>query len=151
MVDSPFAGIEHATMAPERIYFPPGFVGDVRIETLEKFLSRKKELFFVATFTILRSNLASHPEGSRATWMPNFKHEATLGHVKRFLAAVAGIPLKGPDGRYNPRLSEITTEACELSVDTSQPCAGKVVHLTTSATTTQGGNPFTVHNWEPAR
>jgi hypothetical protein len=94
---------------------------------------------------IEKSTNPDRPAGSSASWIVNLKHDASLGHIKGFIAAANGID-PGDGNRVN---TEVTEEVCEYCVGDDNPLEGKRLHLEAVNIRTRSGGDFTVHRWAP--
>lgn len=140
-----FSGVGDAKVSQGGVYFLPG---QYLVEIVKCFAmnSRKREDLFIVECMILESDCFERPVGSKASWIVNFKHDASLGNIKGFLAACNGID-PGNDALVN---QEITEDVCEYAVHDENPLAGTRVKLAATATKTKAGNDFTLHFWDPA-
>ncbi len=117
-----------------------------KVEELKAFESRKKDDMYVAELEVVESeggiNLESedvpaHKPGEKVSWMANLtQHDAAIGNVKGFLAALA-----------DAEIEEITEEVAEASVNPKQPFKGWYIMCQAKVILTKAGKPFTVMNW----
>lgn len=134
--NDPFSRIAEADVTERSVYFEEGVYPVLYLDVMKMVNSRKGDTFFVAEFDILESNVSSRPSGSRAVWMANFRHDATPGNVKDFIAKLNGVE---PE--------EITAESVKLACSEKNPCSGRLIRLEAVQTDTKSGGKFTRHNW----
>lgn len=120
------------------VYPNPGVYPVLYVDAIKMIKSRKNEDVFIAEFDILQSDVEERPAGSRMAWAVNFRHDASPGNVKTFLAAV-----------MNVDITEVDADGCRLACSDQNPCHGRLLRLEATATKTKGGNDFTLCNWRP--
>lgn len=136
--NSPFDRVESAEGRGGGIYPVPGVYNCLFVDTIKMIRSRKGDDLFVAEFDIIESTVAERPRGSRMSWIANFRHDATPGNVKAFLAATMGIPQ-----------DKVDAAGCKFACSDKNPCRGRLVRLEASNTVTKSGNDFTLCQWRP--
>jgi hypothetical protein len=136
--NDPFEQIANSEVTERSVYFEEGVYPVLYLDVMKMVNSRKGDTFFVAEFDILESNVSSRPSGSRATWMANFRHDATPGNVKDFIAKLNGVE---PE--------EVTAESVKMACSETNPCSGKLIRLEAVNVETKSGGNFTRHNWRP--
>lgn len=130
-----FGGVEKAQVSKGGVYVLPGaFI--VAIDSIKHVLSRKKEDLYCVEMVVLDSNNDERPEGSKMSWMVNFKHDSALGNIKEFLAVVKG---ESED--------DITEDDCEESWSEENPYAGTALRLNAANVKTKSGGDFTKCSW----
>lgn len=132
----PFFRIEGSEGRQGGVYPLAGVYPMLYIDILKMIRSRKNEDVFVAEFDILQSDVGERPAGTRMSWPVNFRHDASPGNVKAFLAAVMNVPQEQVDGR-----------GAQYACGEKNPCHGRLIRLEATMTTTKSGNPFTLCNW----
>ena len=132
----PFSRIGDSEGRQGGVYPMPGVYPLLYIDVLKMIRSRKNEDVFVAEFDILESEVGERPAGTRMSWPVNFRHDASPGNVKSFLAAVMNVPQEQVDGR-----------GAQYACGDKNPCHGRLVRLEATMTTTKAGNPFTLCTW----
>jgi len=139
-----FAGINEAKVGQGGVYFLEGIY---RVEVLKCFTmtSRKREDLFIVEAKVVESDNDDRKPGMRCSWIVNMKHDAALGNIKGFIAAMNGIHPSDEEQVDE----EVTEEAVEYTVSDDNPLAGMLVDLEAVAITTRAGNPFTLHKWSP--
>jgi hypothetical protein len=70
--------------------------------------------------------------------MANFRHDATPGNVKDFIAKLNGVE---PE--------DVTAESVKMACSETNPCSGKLIRLEAVTVETKSGGNFTRHNWRP--
>lgn len=142
-----WGGIDTAdvTTAGNRLpYFLEGRY-KVRIDTCKAIVSRNGIAFFVVEATILESNNPERPAGSRCSWLQKIQTDMGPVNIKKFVGAANGL-----DPASEEVNREVNQDVVEYVVSDDQPLAGTVMPLQCVLTETKAGNPFTIHNWEPA-
>lgn len=134
--NDPFSRIEDSEGRTGGIYPLPGVYPVLYVDTLKMIRSRKGEDVFVAEFDILQSDLPERRAGTRMSWAVNFRHDASPGNVKAFLAALMNVPQAEVDGK-----------SAQYACGDKNPCHGRLIRLEAVLTKTKGGNDFTLCNW----
>jgi hypothetical protein len=120
------------------VYPLPGVYPALYVDVLKMIRSRKGEDVFIAEFDILDSEVPNRLKGTRMSWAVNFRHDASPGNVKAFLAAVMAVPQTEVDGK-----------GAQYACSDKNPCHGRLVRLEAVQTKTKTGNDFTLTNWRP--
>ena len=142
---SMFAGIKDAKATQGGLYFLEGNY-KVKICRVFSMTSRKKEDLFIVECEILESDNPNRKPGMRPSWVVNLKHDAALGNIKGFVAAVNGI-----DPSDSEKVDELVDEeACEVVASKENPMEGTVMPLQCVNTKTREGGDFTLHKWGAA-
>ena len=139
---SMFSGIENAKTSTAGNYIRPG-MHVLRIGELKATKSRRGEdLFIIDDAEIVSSipgvdvagnTVAEHRPGEFVSVVWNLtKHDAAIGNVKGFLAAVA-----------NCDPSEVDEAGALAAVSAQQPFRGTLVKVQAAETETKSGHPFT--------
>lgn len=136
--NDPFEKIANADVTERSVYFSEGIYPVLYLDVMKMVTSRKGETFFVAEFDIIKSDVDSRPKGSRAVWMANFRHDATPGNVKDFIAKLHG---EEPEA--------VTAEAVKFACGDKNPSHGRLIRLEAVNVETKTGGNFTRHNWRP--
>ena len=108
------------------------------VDVLKMIRSRKGDDVFVAEFDIVQSEVAGRCAGTRMSWAVNFRHDASPGNVKAFLAAVMDVLAE-----------QVDSEGASCACGPDNPCHGRFVRLEATQTETKSGNPLTLCNWRP--
>jgi len=120
------------------VYPQPGVYPLLYIDVLKMIRSRKGEDVFIAEFDVLESEVPSRLKGTRMSWAVNFRHDASPGNVKAFLAAVMNVPQNEVDGKGS-----------QYACSADNPCHGRLVRLEATQTKTKAGTDFTLCNFRP--
>jgi len=134
----PFEDIGNSDGRTGGVYPLPGIYPILFVDVIKMIVSRKKDNVFIAEFDILQSDVPERPAGSRMAWAANFRHDATAGSVKAFLAAV-----------MNCDQSEVDAEGSRLACSDKNPCHGRLIRLEATQTKTKSNNDFTLCAWRP--
>ncbi len=129
----PFGRIGGSTPSESGVYPVPGVYPMLSLDVMKIINSRKGDTLFIAEFDIYQSETSARPQGTRMSWIVNFRHDASPGNVKMFIAALMGV-----------QLEEVDTESAKFACSADNPCHGRLIRLEASETTTKSGNPFTV-------
>lgn len=133
-----FSGIEDAKRTKGGNYLKPG-LSALEVGALKMIETRKKDDMFIAELVVIKSSNPAHPAGSHISWTANLKHDAAMGDIKNFAAAVLGC-----------EETEITEEVMERLVDEEEnPAAGSKVFVDAYNKETQAGGDFTRTDWRP--
>lgn len=135
-LDDAFDSIANADVSERSVYFDPGVYPLLALDVMKMTESRKGDLFFIAELEILDSSVPSRPTGSRATWMCNFRHDATPGNIRDFISKLNGV---SPE--------EVTKKSIKMACSEKNPCNGMLIRLEATQIETRSGNPFTRHDW----
>jgi hypothetical protein len=135
---NPFARIAGAEASEGGVYPLPGAYPILYVDTLKMIRSRKGDDVFIAEFEIIQSDVEDRPVGTRMSWAVNFRHDASPGNVKAFLAAVMAV-----------QATEVDGEGAQYACSDKNPCHGRLVRLSASQTKTRTGNDFTLCKWSP--
>ena len=132
-----FTGIEDATSSAGGNYIKPGrHLLSIVMNRPKK--SRKKKDLAISEFTIIESTV--HEVGESVSWVVNLTdHDAAIGNVKGYLAAVAEC-----------EEDEVDEAGASRAYSDENPFEGHKVALETFMIETQKGNQFTKHVWKPA-
>ena len=133
---SPYDAIGDAEARAGGVYPKAGIYPCLYVDAIKMIRSRKGEDVFVAEFDILDSACAERPAGTRMSWACNFRHDASPGNVKAFLAAVMDVPA-----------DEVDADGAQYACGAENPCHGRLVRLEATDTTTKAGGPFTLCSW----
>ncbi len=133
-----FDDIERSDGRAGGIYPIPGVYPVLYVDVVKMIRSRKGDDVFIAEFEILQSAVVDRPGGTKMSWAVNFRHDASPGNVKAFIAAVANVPQNAVDA-----------QGCRRACSTENPLHGKLVRLEASMTKTHAGNDFTLCTWRP--
>lgn len=136
--NDPFSRIEDSEGRTGGIYPMPGIYQVLYVDVVKMIRSRKGEDVFIAEFDILQSDVPERKAGTRMSWAVNFRHDASPGNVKAFLAAV-----------MNSEQSEVDGKSAQLACSDKNPCHGRLVRLEAVQTKTKAGNDFTLCNFRP--
>lgn len=118
------------------VYPQPGVYPLLYVDVVKMIRSRKQEDVFIAEFDVLESEVPSRLKGTRMSWAVNFRHDASPGNVKAFLAAVMNVPQTEVDGK-----------GCQYACSAENPCHGRLIRLEAVQTKTKANNDFTLCNW----
>lgn len=132
----PFNQIGGSTPSQQGVYPIPGVYPVLFLDSMKIIKSRKGDTLFIAEFDICQSEVPTRPVGTRMSWIVNFRHDASPGNVKMFMAALMGITV-----------DEVDAEGAKFACSDKNPCRGKLIRLEASETITKSGNPFTVCKW----
>jgi hypothetical protein len=135
---SPFDRVEDSEGRTGGIYPQPGIYQVLYVDVIKMIRSRKGEDVFIAEFDILQSDVPERKAGTRMSWAVNFRHDASPGNVKAFLAAV-----------MNVQQTEVDAKGAQYACSEKNPCHGRLVRLEAVMTKTKSGNDFTLCNFRP--
>ena len=132
-----FTGIEEATSSAGGNYIKPGrHLLKIVVNRPKK--SRKKKDLAISEFEVLEST--AHDEGESVSWAVNLTdHDAAIGNIKGYLAAVAEC-----------EEDEVDEAGAERAYSAENPFEGMTVALETFMIKTRAGGAFTKHVWKPA-
>lgn len=133
---NPFDMIGDAEGRFNAVYADPGVYPVLQVDVLKMIVSRKQEHLFIAEFDILQSLVPSRPAGTRLSWVANFRHDATPGNVRTFLATLMDVPVE-----------EVDAAGSAAACSDANPCHGRLIRLEAVHTLTKTGGDFTLHNW----
>jgi len=118
-------------------YIIPGLYPILYIDALKIIKARAGDTLAIAEFTILKSTVAGRLAGSSMNWLCNFRHDATAGNIRSFLAAVMDVSV-----------DEVDAEGAKYAYSESNPCCGRLVRCeATEIITKVNQTPFTVCRW----
>lgn len=149
-----FSGIGQAQISDRRPKLKDGFVGVVEITRTEVKRTRNAGDKMFVEFRILESNMVQvHPVGQGCSWGQSLlDSNVANGSLKRFLAAVAGIPVEDKDRMavLEQHMDNILNTAVQFPdvVGTNQ-LVGRKVRVETMQTRTGNNRDFMIHNWYP--
>lgn len=80
--------------------------------------SRENKSLFFAEVTVLESNNAQHPKGSKRSWCQNMGNDSAMPALTRFLLSALGVDHRSSEGKkafedIQEKLPETMTEALE--------------------------------------
>lgn len=129
------------------VYMPPDFDGEVQIESAIVKPTFNKGDMFICEFSLMTSNLADHPPGSKRSWLVKLIDPTTaMPNIKQLIFGIFAIELNTPaETSVNQRLSAFMPRV----IGPENILAGMKAHLTTRATTTKKQTLFTRHQWTP--
>jgi len=133
---SPFDRVEESDGRAGGIYPMPGIYQVLYVDIVKMIRSRKGEDVFITEFDILQSDVPERKAGTRMSWAVNFRHDASPGNVKAFLAAVMNVPQ-----------TDVDAKGAQLACSEKNPCHGRLVRLEAVMTKTKANNDFTLCNW----
>jgi hypothetical protein len=136
--DDVFDAIGGATPYESGVYVELGVYPLLYVDVIKMLRSRKGDDLFIAEFDILDSQVGTRPKGSRMSWICSFRHEASPGNIKKFLAAVMNTPIE-----------EVDAQGAKYACSAENPCHGRLVRLAATETETRSGNPFTLCRYSP--
>ncbi len=134
--DDPFDQIAGSEARQTGVYAVEGVYPVLYVDCLKMIKSRKGDQIFIAEFDIVDSEVDERPPGTRMSWAANFRHDATPGNVKGFLAVLMGVDA-----------DDVDAASAKLAVSESNPCRGRLIRLEAVMIETKAGKPFTLHNW----
>ena len=134
----PFSRVEDSDGRSGGIYPLPGIYHMLYVDTIKMIRSRKGEDVFIAEFDILQSDVEARKAGTRMSWAVNFRHDASPGNVKAFLAAVMNVPQ-----------TDVDAKGAQYACSDKNPCHGRLVRLEAVMTKTKSNNDFTLCNFRP--
>jgi len=134
--NDPFGRIEQSDPSQGGIYPEAGLYPCLYVQALKMIRSRKGEDLFIAEFDIIESMVQLRPKGTKMSWAVNFRHDASPGNVKSFLAALMGVDPGAVDA-----------EGSRHAVSENNPCRGRLIRLEAVQVKTKAGNDFTRCNW----
>lgn len=141
-----FDKISDADPSNGGVYFNAGHRYLAEVEKCLVKLSRKGDQLFIAELRVVESDDARLTPGMKASWIVNFKQDASLGNILWFLGACSGIKVEDTARMKK----EITKEVAEFAVTEANPMAGKRVRFDVQGVKTKAGKDFSKHCWEPA-
>lgn len=153
-----YEGVGDAKVSKRGNYMKPGKYL-VKIQSVKEVKGQKAgEKFFIVEMKVLESNNPEIAVGAEKAWVVKMENVMALPNIKAFVAAASGVdPFvenakdlveafwtkmhpAGEQMTFSRIVSEMVVQANALEgVDMGLECV---------TTTTQEGNPFTVHNWE---
>jgi hypothetical protein len=134
----PFSRVGDSDGKMGGVYPLPGVYPMLYLDVIKMIKSRKNDDVFIAEFDIVQSDVQERPAGSRMAWAVNFRHDASPGNVKSFLASLMNVDVK-----------EVDADSCRLACSDKNPCHGRLIRLEATQTKTKTGNDFTLCNWRP--
>jgi hypothetical protein len=152
-----YDGVGDAKVTKRGSYMKPGKYL-VKILAVKEVKGQRGGEFFIVEMKVLESNNPEISVGSEKAWVVKMDNLMALPNIKGFVSAASGVdPLvdnakdlveafwtkihpAGEHMSFSRIVSEMVVQANALEgVDMGLECVN---------TTTQEGNPFTVHNWE---
>lgn len=116
----------------DSVYVLAGVYPVVEVEAVKIVSSRKGDDIFIAELRILQSLVDERPEGTQMSWAANFRHDATAGNVKSFLAATMNVPA-----------AEVDADGARFACSEENPCQGRLLRIEAANIVTKAGNDFT--------
>jgi hypothetical protein len=133
----PFDRIGNAQPSDRSSYPLPGLYPLLYCEALKMKKGKNPgDVFFIADFSIVESNVPGRPKGSSMAWICNLRHLPSPGNIRSFLAALNSVPIE-----------EVDSESARCCCAADNPCRGRMVRLEATETTTKSGQPFTACKW----
>lgn len=149
-----FSGVGQAQITDRKPKLKDGFVGVVEITRTEVKRTRNAGDKMFVEFRVVDTNMPQvHPVGQGCSWGQSLLDQNVAnGSLKRFLAAVAGIPTEDKDkmALLEQHMDNILNMAVQYpDVPGTNQLLGRKVRLETMHTKTGNNRDFIVHNWYP--
>lgn len=136
----PFAteAFDQAKPSGSGVYFDPGFYPEVEIDVAKLVKSgQNSDVFFIVECLIKKSEVASRPAGSKASWLCNFRHQPTMANVRQFIANAT-----------RQSFESISRDVCKGVVSMAQPLKGTILSLQVVTIQTKvRKTDFNKHTW----
>lgn len=146
-----FQGIGQAQISDRKPKLKDGFVGVVELTRTEVKRTRNAGDKLFVELKICDTNMAQvHPLGQEVSWGQSLLDQNVAnGSLKRFLAAVAGIPVDDKDkmAQLEAHMDNILNAA--IASPEQNQLIGRRVRVETMHTKTSNNRDFMVHNWYP--
>ena len=149
-----FQGVGQAQITDRKPKLKDGFVGIVQITRTEVKRTRNAGDKLFVEFTVVESNNPQlHPLGQSYSWGQSLLDQTIAnGSLKRFIAAVAGVPIDDKDkmAALEPHMDNLFNTAI-ANPDTQgvNPFVGRKVRVETQQVKTGNNRDFMAHTWIP--
>ncbi len=132
-----FNGVEKARSSLGGVFPEPGVYPVLNVSAIKMVPSRKGDELFCVEMEIVESNVPERPVGTTMSWMANLKHDAALGNIKGFIAALMNTPEDG-----------IGEDDCDKMVDAEKQYGrNRLIRLEATNVKTRAKTDFTKCFW----